>query len=305
MLSFRGYLKELHYKPAWTESLSTMLFDLPRAGMKDAKIPLSSAIFKRVWPKSIRSKAFHLTDRVGVQRLKKMQGKKKSVSAFYNMTDYMIQSGIRTEGGYVVELEGDVLAAAPDDISSQPDKTGRRWLTFSTLMNKTNASDPGLGGASKLKKMESDLQNLLVEILGKNGKGPYRPGDTNVIAKAWSYLGKSVGGKEKSVIIKDYIDGMEKIMKKYSKPLKSVFTDYTKKRTLDPDEDSGEKAMWDELVVNNIKIQRIHIGSEFSPDFDGDNALFDDDMYGFPFELYHDDGDLVDYINRTVAKIKL
>ena len=117
---------------------------------KDAKIPLSSAIFKRVWPKSIRSKAFHLTDRVGVQRLKKMQGKKKSVSAFYNMTDYMIQSGIRTEGGYVVELEGDVLAAAPDDISSQPDKTGRRWLTFSTLMNPSTASDPGLGGKSKL-----------------------------------------------------------------------------------------------------------------------------------------------------------
>ena len=306
MKSFKQFIKEApHYKPAWTESLSTMLFDLPREGLKDAKIPLSPAIFKRVWPKSIRSKAFHLTDLIGVQRLKKMQGKKKSISAFYNMTDYMIQSGIRTEGGYVVELEGDVLAAAPDDISSQPDKTGRRWLTFSTLMNKSTASDPGLDGANKLKKMESDLQNLLVEILGKNGKGPYRPGDTNVIAKAWSYLGKSVGGKEKSVIIKDYIDGMEKIMKKYSKPLKSVFTDYTKKRTLDPDEDSGDTAMWDELVVNNIKIQRIHIGSEFSPDFDGDNALFDDDMYGFPFELYHDDGDLVDYINRTVAKIKL
>ena len=189
MKSFKQFIKEApHYKPAWTESLSTMLFDLPREGLKDAKIPLSPAIFKRVWPKSIRSKAFHLTDLIGVQRLKKMQGKKKSISAFYNMTDYMIQSGIRTEGGYVVELEGDVLAAAPDDISSQPDKTGRRWLTFSTLMNKTNASDPGLGGAIKLKKMESDLQNLLVKIVGNNGKGPYRPGDTNVIAKAWSYL---------------------------------------------------------------------------------------------------------------------
>ena len=260
MKSFKQFIKEApHYKPAWTESLSTMLFDLPREGLKDAKIPLSPAIFKRVWPKSIRSKAFHLTDLIGVQRLKKMQGKKKSISAFYNMTDYMIQSGIRTEGGYVVELEGDVLAAAPDDISSQPDKTGRRWLTFSTLMNKSTASDPGLGGASKLKKMEKDLQDLLVEILGKNGKGPYRAGDTNVIAKAWSYLGKSVGGKEKSIIIKDYIDGMEKIMKKYSRPLKSVFTDYTKKRTLDPDPDSGDTAMWDELVVNNFKIQMIHV----------------------------------------------
>ena len=299
MLSFRGYLRELHYKPAWTESLSTMLFDLPRAGMKDIKIPLSPAIFKRVWPKSIRSKAFHLTDLIGVQRLKKMQGKKKSVSAFYNMTDYMIQSGIRTEGGYVVELEGDVLAAAPDDISSQPDKTGRRWLTFSTLMNKTNASDPGLGGGKKLKKIENDIQSLLERILTKNGEDVLMLGQTEILMM-WSHLGKKTGGKALSLIIKDYIDGMEKIMKKYSKPLKSVFTDYTKKRTLDPDEDSGEKAMWDELVVNNIKIKMIHVSPEFSPDFEDE-----EDIDGFPFKMYDDTGDMVDYINRTVAKIKL
>jgi len=300
MLGFKQFIKEApHYRPAWTESLSTMLFDLPRAGMKDIKIPLSPAIFKRVWPKSIRSKAFHLTDLIGVQRLKKMQGKKKSVSAFYNMTDYMIQSGIRTEGGYVVELEGDVLAAAPDDISSQPDKTGRRWLTFSTLMNKTNASDPGLGGGKKLKKIENDIQSLLERILTKNGEDVLMLGQTEILTM-WSHLGKKTGGKALSLIIKDYIDGMEKIMKKYSRPLKSVFTDYTKTRMLDPDPDSGDTAMWDELVVNNIKIQKIHVSPEFSPDFEDE-----EDIDGFPFELYDDLGDMVDYIDRTVAKIKL
>ena len=96
-----------------------------------------------------------------------MQGGKKSISAFYNMEDHMIQSGIKTDGGYVVELEGDVLAAAPDDISSQPDKTGRRWITFSSLMNPSTASDPGLGGKSKLKRIEKDLENLLIEFLLK------------------------------------------------------------------------------------------------------------------------------------------
>ena len=169
---------EVYYKSvqkeavAWTESLSTMLFDLPRAGLKDLKIPLSPAIFKRVWPESVRSKVFHLTDFTGLGKLKRLQGGKKSISAFYNMDDYMISSGIRTEGGYVVELEGDVLAASPDDISSQPDKTGRRWLTFSSIMNSPHDSDPGLGGASKLKSMGKDLQELLVKILGDNGKGP-------------------------------------------------------------------------------------------------------------------------------------
>ena len=297
---------EVYYKTvqkeavAWTESLSTMLFDLPRAGLKDLKIPLSPAIFKRVWPESVRSKVFHLTDFDGLGNLKRLQGGKKSISAFYNIDDYMISSGIRTEGGFVVELEGDVLAASPDDISSQPDKTGRRWLTFSSIMNSPHDSDPGLGGGSKLKSMGKDLQELLVKILGDNGKGPYRAGDTNEIAKAWSYLGRSVGGKEKSVIIKNYIDGIEKIIKKYSKPLGTVLTDYTKKRTLDPDPDSGDKAMWDELVVNNFKIQKIHVSPEHGPDFEDD-----DDIDGFPFELYQDVGDMIDYITRTVQRIKL
>ena len=307
MKSFKGYLKETFQDwksgsaPAWTESLSTMLFDLPRAGLVDIHIPLSPSIMKRIWPKSIRSKAFHLTDFDGVKKLKKMQKGKRSISAFYNMEDYMISDGIKTEGGYVVELEGDVLAASPDDISSQPDKSGRRWITVSSLMNSPFDSDPGLGGKAKLKGIEKDIESLLVDIMAKNDLGPYKKAlTTTEINKGWSYLGKSTGGKEKSLIIKDYIDGMEKVMKKYSKKLGSILTDYTKKRTLEPDPDSGDKAMWDELVVNNFKIQKIHVGPEFAPDFDGD-----DDIDGFPFELYDDTGDMVDYISRTVSRIKL
>ena len=294
MLTFKSFLKE--GPPAWTESLSTMLFDLPREGLKDLKIPLSPAIFKRIWPEPVRSRVFHLTDDEGIRTLKKIQGKKKSISAFYNIEDFILSSGIKTNGGYVVELEGDVLAAAPDDISSQPDKTGRRWLTFSSLMNPSTASDPGLGGKAKLKRIEKDLESLLVDILVKNDMGPYKKGlTTKELNRGWSYLGKSTGGKVKSIIIKDYIDGMEKIMKKYSKPLKSVFTDYAFDKELVPDPDSGDKALWDEVVVNNFKIKKIHVTEEFGEDFQDD-----DDIEGFPFELYpNGNGDLIDYIART------
>ena len=317
MKSFKGYLQEKFQDwksgdaPAWTESLSTMLFDLPRAGLKDLKIPLSPSIMSRVWPKSVRSKAFHLTDFDGLKKLKGMQKGKKSISAFYNMDDYIISSGIKTEGGYVVELEGDVLAASPDDVSSQPDKSGRRWITFSSLMNPSTASDPGLGGGSKLKGIEKDLQNVLEEILRKNGEDVQPGSRDNIIGLQWSGLGMKTGGKEKSIIIKDYIDGMEKIMKKYSKPLRSVLTDYTNKKTLEPDPDSGDTAMWDELVVNNFTIQKIHVGPGFSPDFaplekgEGGERMYtfgdrDADIEGFPFELYYEVGDMVDYINRTL-----
>ena len=290
MKRFKQYLRER--APAWTESLSTMLFDL-RRGISDLPIPMSPPIFKRIWPDSIRSRVFHLTDFTGVHKLKRMQGKKKSISAFYNMEPSRMVYGIKTEGGYVVEMDADILAAAPDDISSMPDKTGRRWLIWETILEE-------MGGGSKIKKMEKDLIALIVEIQVKYAEDPNPYNPTPVAG--WVKLGKEYksDGKGKSLIIKDYLDGMEKIMKKYSKPLRSIFTDYTKKRIQDPDEDSGEVEDWDELVVNNFKIIKIHVGPEYAEDFQDD-----DDIDGFPFETWDDEGDLADYITKTVQRIKL
>ena len=306
MKRFKQYITELGVspfkvagKPAWTESLSTMLFDLPRAGIKDIKIPLSPAIMRRIWPKPVRTTVFHLTDYDGLGKLKKMQGGKRSISAFFNIDPIVIESGIKSEGGFVVEMVADILVASQDDISSQPDKTGRRWVTLSSLMNKPTDPDPGLGGGVKLKKMENDINEMLIEIIMQYADDPKFMPNTN---KSWIALGKEYksDGKGKSLIIKDYLDGMEKVMKKHSKILGTLLTDYTKKRIQEPDPDSGDKPMWDELVVNNFKIKKIHVGQEFGGDFEDD-----EDIDGFPFELYTDNGDLADYITRTVAKIKL
>ena len=297
MKSFKGYLKEA---PAWTESLSDMLFDLPRAGLVDVKIPLSPSIFKRIWPKPVRSTVFHLTNDEGLRKLKKMEGGKRSISAFYNIKSQSIQDGIQTDGGYVVEMDADVLAAAPDDIGTQPDKTGRRWLVLDTL-TKT------MGGESKLKGMENDIKKMVIEITKQYAKDDRTPKLSP--ADGWSRLGNWEGEygddrKGKSLIIKDYIDGMEKIMKKYSKPLKFIFTDYAFDKELVPDPDSGDFALWDEIVVNNFKVKKVHVSQEFSPDFkvgvyDEEPLKNSDFGWNVPFELYDDNGDLVDYIART------
>ena len=289
MRTFKSYITEV----AWKESLSSMLFDLPRAGISDVKIPISPAIFKRIFPKTVRSTVFHVTDVDGIEKLKKIQGKKRSISAFYNMDYDMISYGIRTDGGYVVELEGDVLAAAPDDIASAPDKSGRRWITLSTLLDPV--SDHGFGGGTKLKGFENEVKEMLINIIVDHSDITPVPN----VNKAWNYLGKSTGGKEKSLIIKDYIDGMEKIMKKYSRKLGPLFKDYTKNRTLNVDPDSGDVPQWDELVVNNFTIKKIHVGQEYSEDFQDD-----DDIYGFPFELWQNDQDLSAHIAKIVKKGK-
>ena len=303
MITFKQYLKEdistnpfaIAGKPAWTESLSTMLFDLPRAGFKDVKIPISPAIFRRIWPKPVRTKVFHLTDFDGVKKVIKMQGGKRSISAFFNMDDIVIETGIKSEGGFVLEMKADVLAASQDDMSSQPDKTGRRWMTFSTLMNKPTDSDPGLGGATKLKKMENDIKEMLINIIVDHSDITPVPN----VNKAWGYLGKSVGGKEKSLIIKDYLDGMEKVMKKYAKPLGTIFTDYVKKRIQEPDPDSGDKPMWDELVVNNFTIEKVHVVTGDDPED------WDETDFGLPVKVWNDRESAAAYIRTTVSRIKL
>ena len=284
-------------KPAWTESLSTMLFDIKTDGFKGIMIPLSPAIMKRIWPKPVRTTVFHLTDFTGLGKLKGMQGGKKSISAFFNIDPYIISSGIKSEGGYVIEMDADILIASQDDLSSQPDKTGRRWVTFESLVNKPTDPMPGLGGGRSLKRMEDDIKELVIEIIVKYAEDqrPYQNP-----AKAWSYLGKEVGGKELSLVIKDYIDGMEVIMKKNSRVLGKLLTAYTKKRIADPDPDSGDRPMWDELVVNNFKIKMVHVGPEFSPDFEDD-----EDIDGFPFKLYDDVGSMTDYIDRKIQRVKL
>ena len=302
MKRFKQYIAEIGVnpfqivgKPAWTESLSTMLFDLPRAGLKDVKIPLSPAIFRRIWPKPVRTKVFHLTDFDGVPKVKKMQGGKRSISAFFNIEPIVLETGIKSEGGFILEMIADILIASQDDLASQPDKTGRRWVSLSSLMNKPTDADPGLGGGAKLKGMEKDISGMLVDIVTKHSDITPLPN----INKAWGYLGKSTGGKEKSLIIKDYIDGMEKIMKKHSKVLGALLTDYTKKRIQEPDPDSGDKPMWDELVVNNFKIEKVHVVTGDDPED------WDETDFGLPIKVWGDRGDAGDYIIRTVQKIKL
>ena len=303
MLRFKEYLKEfgrvdpflIKGKPAWTESLSTMLFDLPRAGIKDIKIPISPAIMRRIWPKPVRTKVFHLTDFDGVKKVIKMQGGKRSISAFFNIEPIVLDTGIKSDGGFILEMIADILIASQDDLASQPDKTGRRWITLSSLMNNPTDADPGLGGGAKLKGMEKDISGMLVDIVTKHSDITPLPN----INKAWNYLGKSTGGKEKSLIIKDYIDGMEKVMKKHSKVLGALLTDYTKKRIQEPDPDSGDKPMWDELVVNNFKIEKVHIVTGDDPED------WDETDFGLPVKVWNDRGDAADYITRTVSRIKL
>ena len=248
MKSFKYFIKEATGQK-WQQSLSSLIFDTGREEnfYLDVPIPLSSSIFKRVWPDDIRTTVFHLTDGDGLDKLVKLQGKKKSISAFTSMDRYYYSRGVQTAGGIVAEIDGNVLIAAPTDIMSRPDNTGRRWTAFRAISGREKF---GRIDDLTIKSIGKDVEKLFKQLITTYYPDKLQPYSKKLANTQWQYIGQHPLS-DKRKIIADYIDGMEKIIKKHSAKLRGVFTRYLDRRRTDD--------AWDEIIVNDIKIKQVHI----------------------------------------------
>ena len=150
MKTFKQYINEGF---AMT-SPSDLVFDVHTGDSSSLKIPISTSMFKRIWPDTIRATVFHATD--SLEKLGKLEGRKKSISAFFSMMSRYMETGVATGGGIVVEMEADVLISARDDIMSQVDTQGRRWVEMSWFANaQLGRTGPEFG------KVEKDLNWLI------------------------------------------------------------------------------------------------------------------------------------------------
>ena len=118
MKSFKGYLTEF---ASYSTSDLVFMNNGQGSGSSGLMIPLSGPMFKRIWPDTIRTTVFHTTDLSGLEKLKRLEGGKKTISAFFSMMARYMEGGVATGGGIVVEMEADVLVSAADDIMSQVD----------------------------------------------------------------------------------------------------------------------------------------------------------------------------------------
>ena len=248
MKSFKYFITEATDQK-WQQSLSSLIFDTGREEnfYLDVPIPLSSSIFKRVWPDDIRTTVFHLTDVDGLDKLVKLQGKKKSISAFTSMDRYYYNRGVQTAGGIVAEIDGNVLIAAPTDIMSRPDNTGRRWTAFRAISGREKF---GRIDDLTIKSIGKDVEKLFKQLITTYYPDKLQPYSKKLANTQWQYIGAHPLS-DKRKIIADYIDGMEKIIKKHSAKLRGVFTRYLDRRRTDD--------AWDELIVNDIKIKKVHV----------------------------------------------
>ena len=237
MKSFRGYLIERG------SSLSDLIF-LPRiTEYNRLMIPISSSMYKRIWPETLRATVFHTTDAKGVKKIAKLQGKKSQISAFFEMQSRYMEIGVATQGGVhsVLEMDADVLLSAKGDVMSHLDKSGRRWTSIADLQETSRYTNFG--------KVLRDIEKMFSALVPKYlTRGEFQ--DYSTIFQIWAMAKRKVDSKTMSLIIKDYMDGMEKVIKDNIKTFEDVMLSYAKKRSTD--------YSWDEQVVNNIKVKTAH-----------------------------------------------
>jgi hypothetical protein len=255
MKSFKQHLNEFTI-----QSTSDIVFEVGSQGQGSSgmNIPISGPMFKRIWPDTIRAIVFHATDADHLAGLKRLEGGKKSISAFFSMMANQMEGGIATDGGIVIEMEADILVSAKDDIMSRVDKGGRRWVEMSWFENAQ-----GWGNPAGFDKVERGLNNLIRElvlkylepIMGNKAR-------TEPEFYLWADMKRHLKDSKKlSLVIKDYFDGVEKVIKANKEVMSSIFYGYARsKRQTDN--------AWDEQIVNNIKIKKVHVLLEVVDDGD-------------------------------------
>ncbi len=261
MKSFKGFITE---EVAWLQSTSKMIFDFDV--VPNMKIPLTSKTMSWIFNVQLpRATVFHVTSGIGLEKLKKLQNKKKSISAFFNMTADYIDSGIKTEGGVVVEMDANIIMSSKSDIMSQPDKTGRRWVALYNI-------DPKY-------KLEKELTQMLIDLAIKHDprNKEYLKTSPEIGIGVWYKLqsdlqtnfAKDKAGKKMSLIIADYIDGVNTILKKHKKDIQGAIHGYIVRRgtvavkhpsgrMVGGDSEIKEWNVYDEQVVDKIKIIKVH-----------------------------------------------
>ena len=263
MKSFIQHLKEFAQR-----STSDYVFDTHSVSSSSLSIPISGPMFKRIWPDTIRTTVFHVLSAEDIYALKKLEGGKKTISAFFSMMSRYLESGIAGGGGVIAELEADVIVSARDDIMSQVDKMGRRWVEVSWFENQTRGgTGPGFG------KFEKDLNTLikglvvkhLGPIMGQTETRAANPFELWIMMKSHLKAGREGGGKRLSLVIKDYFDGVEKIIKDNKEVMGNIFYGYAKSKRMTDN-------AWDEQIVNNFKVKKVHVLKDL---FDNEEALSD------------------------------
>jgi len=258
MKTFSKLYEEMDWEPTHQKSMSELIFDTPDIGQTKSVadnmwMPMSSGLFKRVMPDTVKATVFHVTGlEEQIDQLIKIQNSNKSISTFANMNANRIRAGVEGGSGLVVEIEGNVLASAREDIMSIPETSGRRMISFNWFR--------GSWGDRNVDQIEKQLIVLLKALIKKYAGAFGKPSKDTGDWEKWmairaAYVEDKVknrsAGKVMQKIIKDYLDGIERIYKRNAKQVQKILTSYIGSRSTDDE--------WDEVVVDQFTIKKLYI----------------------------------------------
>ena len=222
-------------------------------------MPITGSIFKRVYPKQVRTTTFHVTNFRYFDQLYAIQNSKRSISTFANMDRKSIYQGIQSGSGLVIEVEGNVLAAAKEDVMSIPELSGRRMMAFNFFR--------GPWGEKDVMKMQKGLEKLLKTLVNRyytafgDDYGNMVPSPRDDDFTKWRHIraaydqAKSkrdrTAGRTMQKIVKEYMDGVEKVFSQNAKQVQDTLTRYIERKKTDE--------QWDEIVVDDFNIKKVYI----------------------------------------------
>ena len=253
------------FRPVGQQKVSDLIFTgqasavVEKDQLLNLWIPISSSMFQRVFPKIVRAKIFHVTEANKFEQLYKIQNSKSTIAGFQQMSTRAIRSGIASGGGVCVELEGNALLGSANDLGSIPVVDGRRFVGYDFFFDSFNKPH--------IPSMSGDLKRLIKTLIdkyadpkiNKRRSSPYFT-DYEVFKsiKATHTFYKGEGGqvakdagKKLFNCIKDYFDGIEKILSRYQKEVQEVMTGYLRRRNTNRD--------WDEIIVDDFNILKVFI----------------------------------------------
>tara|TARA_A100001201_G_scaffold722_1_gene1940 strand:- start:9484 stop:10428 length:945 start_codon:yes stop_codon:yes gene_type:complete len=213
-------------------------------------IPLTPKAVERALGKKIPIRSFHITGPDGIEKMKNVIGKKKSISTFtrtHESESLAKGRGVQTGmGGIICYVEGNLLGGKYLDFDTVLDKQGRRWVKAFHVFDK----DPMIW-RNELKRAKLDYDSIDDKMRKIDRKYHDLWIDKGEIDyNEYKELAKKEQGPVINKYVKDYIDLANKTLIKHKKLFKKSLINSDKNKST---------AWWNELLVYNTKIIDIFV----------------------------------------------
>jgi hypothetical protein len=219
MKRFKTFINEKVENVSWLKS--ALHYTTKRYGLY---IPISLPIWKK-YIIDARGITFHKTGPKGFENLLKIQDSSKSVSSFqklerhYLTVDAFSGDWGKTPDGrddnyianIIAVLYGNISMATDNDMMSEPDENGRRWIDITKLKTSTDDYD-------KLLKKKDDLSDAFMSKYGikEISEIPYFAKDID------DETTKKEFNKDVSILIAAYYDSCTDFLKRNANAIKDL-----------------------------------------------------------------------------------